>query len=436
MDCSSRTARGSGAIALRRVIGGSSVRHVSVLAFAVGAACASQGAPPGGPPDSAPPRLVRVTPDTNARGVTPRAVVFRFDEVIAERPAGGDLAQLVVLSPSDGATRVSWERNAFTVRPQRGFRRNTAYTVSVLPGISDLRNNSTREGWSVTFSTGAEIPATRLDGVVFDWAAGRPAPRATVQAFVRGDTTLWWIARTDSLGRFTIRAFPAGSYLVRAFVDANNNRSLDPRELWDSAGAAIADSARLELYAFVHDTIGPRVDVVTVEDSVTLRVALDKPVHPANPVAPTQFRVAGSDSVSIAVTALLTDSAYAAERAARAPARPDTSARRDTSRARTPTTGPRAGQSRVPLPVPGANRAGARDTATVPRPSRPVPAARFILRLASPLGTARNYRLYARDLRNLSGATRTSDKVFTTPRPAEADTARGPRAAPTARPPR
>lgn len=414
-------------------------RTLAVAAAWLVAACASQGAPPGGPVDTAPPRLVRVTPDTNARGVSPKSVVFRFDEVIAERPAGGDLSQLVLLSPSDGPARISWERRGFTVRPRRGFRANTAYTVTVLPGISDLRNNASREGWSATFSTGSEIPATHLDGIVFDWATGRPAPRAVVQAFARGDTTLSWMARTDSSGRFAIRAFPSGSYLVRAFVDANNNRALDPREVWDTVGAAIADSARLELYGFVHDTIGPRVDVVTVEDSVTLRVALDKPLHPSTPLAASQFRLAGSDSVAIAITALLTDSAYNAESEARrtardSSARGDSSTRRDTTRAR-PRPTPAGAASRVPLPG-AASRVARADTTPPPRMSRPVPQLRFLLRLAAPLGPARNYRLSARDLRSLSGAVRTSDKVFTTPRPAASDSTRAPGTTPTTTPPR
>lgn len=408
---------------------------LAAVAAWLAAACASQGAPPGGPVDTAPPKLVRTTPDTGARGVSPSSVAFRFDEVIAERPSGGELSQLVLLSPSDGPPRISWERKGFTVRPRRSFRPNTAYTVTVLPGISDLRNNASREGWSLTFSTGGEIPGTRLDGVVFDWAAGRPAVRATVQAFPRGDTTFSWIARTDSSGRFSIRAFPSGSYLVRAFVDANNNRALDPRELWDSTGAAIADSAGIELYAFVHDTIGPRADVVSVEDSVTLRVTLDKPVHPAVPVAAAQFRVAGSDSVSIGVVALLTDSAYNAERGARRAAGADSTARRDTA-ARRDTTRARARPSptsRVPLPG-AANRAPPADTTPAPRMSRPTPQSRFLLRLAAPLGPARNYRLYARDLRNLSGALRTSDKVFTTPRPAASDSTRVPGTTPSTTP--
>ncbi|HRQ78451.1 MAG TPA: hypothetical protein PLY94_07610, partial [Gemmatimonadaceae bacterium] len=51
------------------------------------AACASQGMPPGGPPDAEIPQIVQLLPDTNAVNVRVPAVVLRFDEVVNERSA-------------------------------------------------------------------------------------------------------------------------------------------------------------------------------------------------------------------------------------------------------------------------------------------------------------------------------------------------------------
>jgi len=54
----------------------------------------------------------------------------------------------------------------------------------------------------------------------------------------------------DSNGAFVLRHMPPDSYIVRGFVDANNNRILDRIEIWDSAGVNLADSAQVELLAF------------------------------------------------------------------------------------------------------------------------------------------------------------------------------------------
>ena len=109
--------------------------------------CASQGTPPGGAPDVAAPLLVRTTPDTSAVGVRAERVTFRFDEVVSERPSGApSLGALFLISPTDGEPRVSWRRDAVTVAPRRGFRANTVYTVTLLPGLADLRGNVRTEG--------------------------------------------------------------------------------------------------------------------------------------------------------------------------------------------------------------------------------------------------------------------------------------------------
>ena len=55
-----------------------------------GGGCASVGQPPGGPPDSAPPKILAVRPESGA--VVPKLsgdAVIQFDEVIEEMAGGG-----------------------------------------------------------------------------------------------------------------------------------------------------------------------------------------------------------------------------------------------------------------------------------------------------------------------------------------------------------
>ncbi|HET7457521.1 MAG TPA: Ig-like domain-containing protein, partial [Gemmatimonadaceae bacterium] len=277
----------SGGTAGRRRV--TSLRRASgaVVVALAQSACASQGAPPGGPPDAAPPKLVRIIPDTGAVNVKAPRAVFQFDEVVSERPSGGapSLEAMFVVSPRQGEPDVSWGRDVITVKPRRGFRPNTVYTITMLPGISDLRGNVRKEGATAVFSTGPTIPSTTVRGVVFDWVKSEPAARALVEAIVvppgadtsaraRRDSTVY-VTSSDSSGRFAFAHLPPGPYVVRGVLDANNNRALDPREAWDSVRVSLADSARVELLTFVHDTLGPRIASVSASDSVTLRVAFD-----------------------------------------------------------------------------------------------------------------------------------------------------------------
>src|SRR5512140_3396515 len=100
MDFPTRTTDSESEITLRllKKLGYASL----VLALS---ACASPGTPPGGPVDTQAPKIVRIAPDSAKTGVNPREVVFEFDEVVSERPAGAaNLNGLFLISPRNGET--------------------------------------------------------------------------------------------------------------------------------------------------------------------------------------------------------------------------------------------------------------------------------------------------------------------------------------------
>lgn len=247
------------------------------------ASCASPGMPPGGPPDAVAPEVVAVRPDSGTVNVRASSVTIRFDEVVSEGPrtpgaAVGGLGAVVIVSPGDGLERVHWRRNAIEIEPRDGFRAGTAYRITLLPGIVDLRGNVMTESRSVVFSTGADIPDGTISGVVFDWVAGVPAPNARVEAFLPADSAFRWMTRADSSGRYALRNLRAGTYALRGFIDQNNNRGLDRREAFDAVAATLDSTLSTDLYVFVHDTVGPRIEVVATADSSALRVRFNTAV--------------------------------------------------------------------------------------------------------------------------------------------------------------
>ena len=321
MDHAPRDAREKSRVAVRLI------RCCIAVSLMLG--CASPGMPPGGPPDVEAPRLVGVAPDSGRVSVSPRSVIFRFDEVVSETPPGATtLSNLFVISPQHGTPVVDWEREEIAVRPRRGWRPNTVYSVTMLPGLADLRGNVRKDGAATLFSTGPTIPATAIAGVLFDWAAGAPVAAGLVQA-ITPDSTIY-LAYSDSAGAFSLRHLPPGTYELKGVVDGNRNRSLDPREPWDTLTVTLADTARVELFAFVHDSIGPRVQDVTAADSVTLRVQFDVPVDGRAPLNPAWISVLGPDSLPLTVAGVQVPEAAPLDTAnarPRAPERPGTMTR-------------------------------------------------------------------------------------------------------------
>jgi len=383
-----------------------------ILLFAL-VACAQQGFPPGGPPDKDPPKLLKTSPDTNARNVTEKEVNLQYDEVLSERPGGASsLEALVLISPRDGAPRVGWHRTRISVRGHNDWKPNTTYTVDVLPGISDLRGNADKIGYRLVFSTGPSIAGASVSGVVFDWPAGHPAPNAIVEAISHPDSTVY-IDHADSVGRFLIAHIPPGSFTVFGWLDANNNRDRDPHELQDSISITLKDTAQVELLAFIHDSIGPHIVTVEVRDSLTLHATFDKPVDPGQPLDSAHIMLRAADSSLVPVKAITSAREIDRQRA-------DSAARADSIRARRDTAFRRQYQAQHRAPADSNARAAVRRAALLAtmKPSKPVPVTDIQITLLRPLTSGATYRVESKDVRNLMGVAASSIRSFTVPKPA------------------
>ncbi|MEO7986488.1 MAG: Ig-like domain-containing protein, partial [Gemmatimonadales bacterium] len=330
----------------------------SVLsALSLLSACAKIEPPPGGPPDITPPSLVATRPESLAQ--LPKfsgEVEFRFDEVVSEGSSPntglgtGDLEKLIILSPAVRFPHVHWRRTRITVKPAEGWKPNRVYRVELLPGVTDLRRNRSKDGTVLTFTTGAPLPDRRLQGLVVDWSTNRPAPQALVEALLEPDS-LPYRALTDSAGRFSFGPLPRGEYLVRGIIDENHDSRPGDREAFDSLRVTTKDTTTRvgELWTFVHDTSAARIRTVTVADSVSATVELNQSLDPRQRLAAAAVSLRLlPDSTPVRVMSILPkpldDSLNAKAAAARDTTAKDTTARarpglrevtpRDTTRAR------------------------------------------------------------------------------------------------------
>jgi hypothetical protein len=388
-------------------------RIVSVLFALAALACARIEPPPGGPPDTSPPQLLATRPDSFARIPGFRgSVEFRFDEVISEGSSAnegtgtGDLEKLVILSPSTKVPDVSWHRDRIDVRPSGGWQRDRVYRVELLPGVTDLRRNRSDTGAVLTFTTGAPLPATSIQGTVVDWTTSRPAPAALVEAILLPDS-LPYRGVTDSSGHITLGPLPAGDYLVRGVLDQNHNMRLDPREAFDSARLARGKTSAGELWAFVHDTTPPRIRTITVADSVSATIELTQSLDPRQRLAPAAATVRLlPDSTPVRVASLLPkpvdDSLHARQGAAR-----DTTARDTTARDTT-----------------GARRLGIAAAEPKPLTTRPPLTDRLVLRVQQPWKPDTKYAVDIRGLRNVTGVAGNATGVLTVSKAPPADSLR------------
>ena len=410
------------------------MRRLILLLAAGATACASAGPPPGGPEDHAPPQIVAMTPDSGQVNARVKEVQFQFDEVVSDRPTGAaSLDRMFLISPRNGDPRVGWHRSRISIRPERGFRDSTAYRITMLPGIADLRGNVRKDGATLVFSTGPNFPTLGIVGTVFDWAAQSVAKGAYVEAIAKRDTTIVYLTATDSSGQFDLGPLPAGDYTVRALIDQNSNRAFDRSEKWDSASVTVATTRpSVELDVIERDSVAPAFSNVVVEDSVTMAISFDKPLDPSIPLQPALIALKRADSSEITVTRVEWATANARARAAA-----DSARRADSLRA--------AGRGNPPAAAPQPPTPGGVRAPPPPRKPKSLAPERAIVVTVSPstpMLPGQTIRVTTRALRNLLGKSSELTRSVTVPRPvprdstqrARPDTARPPRRPPPSRP--
>lgn len=275
-----------------------------LLAISTGLqSCANVQVPPGGPPDSIPPLLIAVVPDSYA--VMPGfrdEVRFEFDEAISERGVEGS----VVLYPFE-RPRIKKGKRELKVRPREGWIADRIYHMRVEPVIQDLFQNPIKEPIDYIFSTGVPIPENRVQGVVFDRITGRPATDGRVDMVLMPDT-LRYGGTTDSVGGFGLATLPVGDFLAIGYQDVNGNKRADEFDRSDTLEVTLSavDTLTLEFQIFRHDTVGPRLALANAVDSMIVEVEFDGYLHPDSLVSTDNITVfAEVDSTSVAIDTVL-----------------------------------------------------------------------------------------------------------------------------------
>ena len=417
-----------------RQVNGARLRLIALASVALGA-CARTGEPPGGPPDVKAPVIMGVYPESGAVVADLHAdAVIQYDDVIDEMGGGGTaggttgaatgLATKILLSPTRGPYKVSWHRSAIHIKPAEGWKPGRVYHLEILPGIADLRRNITKERHTIIFSTGPPVPKSALQGSVVQWVEQRILASGLVRAQLLPDT-IAYLAVTDSVGHFRLDAIPPGRYLVYGIVDQNNNRQRDRREAYDSAVVTLDTTASLELWTFVHDSIGPRVRQVDAIDSITARLTFSEPLDPTQPIDSLGVRVlALPDSTPVKIARLYASADYDSVAARERAIADSIRAANDTTKKAAPppkkdTTVDTTGRAGPVAPKPAVDTSALRALLR----QRPVPQDKIVLRVETPLKPEGKYFVEVRGARNLNGARADGHTVLVVPKPKPPPTA-------------
>ncbi len=205
--------------------------------------CANTTTPPsGGPKDTIPPVLVKVSPlpGTVNVPVHKTQIKFTFNEYVTVKDANN-----VFLSPpleKRPKTRLSGK--SLIVSFESDLDSNTTYTLDITGAIGDNNEGNMFPGFTLVFSTGSVIDSLCMTGLVQESTNLKPVKGATVLLYKdHADSAVFLhrpvaASKTDDWGFFSIRNIQDTLYRVYAIRDVNNNNMYDP----DSETIAFLDT--------------------------------------------------------------------------------------------------------------------------------------------------------------------------------------------------
>jgi hypothetical protein len=197
------------------------------------AACATIEPPRGGPADETPPDVVSVTPDSGTVGLSGLdRIEIEFSEKVDPSPA----ARFIHFYPALDVKGTKWSgRRRATISFHAPLPPDTVIVVEIPKGHTDVHRVKSITSRRYPLATTDSLPDGEITGLLM--FGEEPGSWAVVELYsVPPDTLEYFrqdiLRRTeaDSTGRFVLPwlMVPGGPYLLRAFVD--NNDDLRPAD--------------------------------------------------------------------------------------------------------------------------------------------------------------------------------------------------------------
>lgn len=217
-----------------------------VVTIITGTGCANIIPPEGGPRDSLPPVLVKVSPPNNSLRFNETRITFTMDEYVdLDNPQ-----QNMIISPvPDQTPTTNRKLNVITVRIRDTLEPNTTYTINFGKAIKDVNEGNIMKDFVYTFSTGSYIDSMQFSGNVLLAENNQVDTTLIVMLHTSGEDSAVYNNRPryyttlNSKGEFNFKNLPPGTFHVYAMKDDNRSFRYSPRGLFAFADSPVVVSS-------------------------------------------------------------------------------------------------------------------------------------------------------------------------------------------------
>ena len=202
-------------------------------------ACASIQSPQGGPKDTEPPKILKMTPENLTRNFKAKKIVIEFDEYFNIKDEFKEFS----ISPDQETPPILKKRQKrLEITIQDSLEKNTTYTLNFGKAIADVNESNVVKNLSYVFSTGPEIDSLSIAGKVSSSLTGELEKEVTVFILPLERDTLFGKKRpsiyttTDSAGNYKLNNLREGKYKIYALKENSGGGDKIYQQISDEIG--------------------------------------------------------------------------------------------------------------------------------------------------------------------------------------------------------
>ena len=228
---------------------------LSILKIAVLTGCANIIPPTGGPRDSLPPLLVKVTPPDSSRNFSNKTITFTFDEFIEDVQQQNPYQNVMISPNPDTFPLIESKLRTLTVKLKDALEPNTTYHIDFGDVIKDVNERNVLNNFSYIFTTGDAIDTLQLSGNVVIAETGGIDTTMVVMLFTSGEDSAIlkparYIRKLDGKGNFRFKYLPPATYYIYAMESSRTYSDQSFFAFIDSAVQVKPGAPPITLYAF------------------------------------------------------------------------------------------------------------------------------------------------------------------------------------------
>ncbi|SMC69450.1 Ig-like domain-containing protein [Pedobacter africanus] len=189
--------------------------------------CASIQQPQGGPKDTEPPKVLKMTPKNLMVNFTAPKIVIEFDEYFKLQ---SEFKEFSVSPEMETPPTLKAKGKKLEITIQDTLEKNTTYTLNFGKAIVDVNEGNVVKNFTYVFSTGPQLDSLSIKGKVTNSVTGLPELDALVFIFPLNRDTLFGkkkpsiFTTTDSSGNYALNNLRKDTYKIYAIKEKGGDK--------------------------------------------------------------------------------------------------------------------------------------------------------------------------------------------------------------------